>query len=83
MVCVPETLTDMTEYVPPSTITPGPREVIGSMTGYSAAGFTTTVYRMSVESVATYRTTHAEWLIATRMVEGLGNRLVVRHFNLP
>ena len=83
MVFVPETLTDMSSYVPPSTYTPGPREMVATMTGYSEAGFFTTTYRMTVDSVSSVRTTHAEWLIATRYVEGLGPRLVVRHFNLP
>ena len=83
MVLIPEMLTDMSAYVPPSRITPGPRELVASMTGNSEAGFTTTTYRMTVDSVSTVRTTHAEWFIATRRMEGLGPRLVVRHFTLP
>ena len=83
MVLIPDGLTPVRYFGRPSQLIPGSREIIASMTGYSDAGFITTTYRMNVEEVHTIRCTHAEWLIASREVVGLGNRLVVRHFTLP
>ena len=83
MVLIPDHLTPPRYFGSPSNLIPGSREIITSMTGYSDAGFVTTTYRMFVEEVTSVRCTHAEWLIATRDVAGLGPRLVVRHFNMP
>ena len=83
MVLIPDVLTPVRYFGSPSQLIPEDREIITSMTGYSDAGFVTTTYRMQVTEVHTIRCTHAEWLISSRDVVGLGSRLVVRHFTLP
>ena len=83
MVLIPDRLTHLRDFPQPSRIVPAADEIITSMSGYSDAGFVTTTYRMKVVDVTTVRSTHAEWLISSREVVGLGSRLVVRHFNLP
>ena len=83
MVLIPDCLTPVRYFGQGSHLIPGDREIIASMTNYSDAGFVTTTYRMQVTEVHSIRSTHAEWLISSRDVVGLGSRLVVRHFTLP